>query len=267
MARVREGVKLDHFGVCRRDLPAHLAGDEAVRLPVDEEDGDGGALHGLGGVCVPQADARVQPRRQPDEGADDEIGKMYGRADSVDDRLGGGEGRVRDDAAHIGGQVEPGRHEDRRRAHGDAREDHGPVLAEALPDEFYPPEAVIALLHAVGDGVALAAAVGAMLDEQNVAATVEIGVHAGGEVPHGRAPVAVKADDEGSVLRRHIQPAPEPQPVRGGGVHCLERDLLEPDNEFLGIGSPGLQLRETGYVPVDVLPPVGGVEHSPVDAE
>ena len=68
MAGVGEGEAGDPGGVGGGHGLGHVGGDEAVVLPVDDQDGDVGVFHGLMAADVPKAEAVAE-----EKGADRQI--------------------------------------------------------------------------------------------------------------------------------------------------------------------------------------------------
>ena len=143
------------------------------------------------------------------------------------------------------------RQQHRRRTHGHAVERDGPLHARVLPHPVHPLGDVIALELAEREAFALAQAMRALVDEQQVAAAGDIQRRKlGAEIVLGVAVVAVAEDDRGMRMGHAVEPRVQARAVGRRGEHVLVRLLphgrdagartRERRPALLGLGRPAL---------------------------
>jgi len=261
VSRVGKRVQLDAFGICRPDRAAHLAGDEAVRLAVDQQDRHLRAADGFRRPGRVQVEAAEQPRRDRRADAREERGIPPAFDHAAEDLSRRGERAVRDHAAHVRWQRPARSGQHGRRAHRDADEQDRRLRAEAPQRPVDPAAQVAALFDAEGHRVPLAAALGALLDHQQVVSLAQDDLRPAAEVPRGRATPAVAADVQRRAVRAVVIPSAERQPVVRADAHALtgqRAQRVDHGDHFLAVRA---QIRRHGHGVVVVLLAVGRVEH------
>ena len=234
---------------------AVVQGDKGVRIAVEKQDGQVERRHAGRGIdgCEVQpiavqdahADARkrlLQPAR-----------RIRAVAHGVRDlELEAGVAAVGHDAGKLPLQLrELRRQQHRRRAHGHAVERDGPLHARVLAHPVHPLGNVIALELAEREALALAQAVRALVDEQQVAAAGGVQRRKlGAEIMLGVAVVAMAEDDRGMGVGHAVEPRVQARAVGRRGEHILVRLLLHGSDAgaharerrpaLLGVGRPAL---------------------------
>ena len=226
-------------------LAAHGAGDEAVVLAVQQQYGYVRVLHGLHGAGAAQVKAAEKPGGQTHKGHDRAGERHVLRADAAYYRLGRGVGAVRHYSRHVLRQRQFRGHEHARRAHGDADEEDGHI-AEALLCVLRPGQAVAPLLDAEGYRVPAAAAVGALVYQQDVVPGLERQPVPAAEVAQRVAAVAVELDLQWRAVAHVVIAGVQLHAVEGADADRLERPALQLGYQCAHFVSGGLVLLALG---------------------
>lgn len=190
-------------------LPPHGAGDEAVVLAVEEEDGRVAVRHGPGGGGLLRVKAAEEAAAEAQQGIDREDRQMGGADDALQNGGRRAVAAVGHDAGDVFRQLRPRRHEDGRRANGHAVE-HDLRVRPGVADHIIDPAAaVIPLADTEREAAPAAFPVGALVDEQDIAAHPNAKWQPAAEIALRRAAVAVKQQ--------------EPRRVRGCGIAASEQ--------------------------------------------
>lgn len=190
-------------------LPPHGAGDEAVVLAVEEEDGRVAVRQRPGGGGLLRVKAAEEAAAEAQQGIDREDRQMGGADDALQNGGRRAVAAVGHDAGDVFRQLRPRRHEDGRRAHGHAVEHDLRVRPGAADHIIDPAAAVIPLADTEREAAPAAFPVGALVDEQDIAAHPHAKRQPAAEIALRRAAVAVKQQ--------------EPRRVRGCGIAAAEQ--------------------------------------------
>ena len=237
VGRAGEGVPLDHGGIGVQNLPAHLAGNKTVVLPVDQKDRNRGVFHRVDGACGGEVEMTEDPGQNRSQKPGERGRQMHVPAYLPDDGEGRAVGTVGDDPADLRGKRQSGCHQDRRRTHGDSYQKDPGVRSEALDRVPDPVQAVPALFNPEGDGMSPAGAVGTLFDHQQIVPLPEDNLRAAAEVPGGSAAIAVEADVQGGAVMLMIVSAAEAEPVMGADRNRLIGKLAHGGDHRLDAGT------------------------------
>ena len=199
MVGTGEGMARDVFGIACSQV-AHFRRDKAVGLPMDDQNGNLCLCNFSPGIGFPDVEMSENQSTQNHEGLGQPQWDGHGFCHMEDDLQGVGIGAVCNDAFDIGGKLLLGSHQHRGTAHGDAVEENGSIVAKLVIGPFHPPQQVLPLHQAEGDGAALALAVGALVDQQQIMAHLLAQLASAGKVRHPGAAVAVEADVQGRAV-------------------------------------------------------------------
>ena len=130
------------------------------------------------------------------------------------------------------------------------------VFAETALGPADPVQAVVALLDAEGDGVAFAAAVGALLCHEDIVAGPEHDLDAAAEVPARCAAIAVEAEHERGVVALVVIAGAEDEPVVGTDLDRFVRDGVSRIDHLADLFAEDVHLGGVGDGVVIVLPVV-----------
>ena len=208
-------------GAVRIVLPRHIAGHEAVRLPVGEQHRHAALFQRLRRARRLRVEAPEDARAQPHEEVDGRDGQMALADDLFEDVARRGVAAVGDDAAHAGGQIERAGHQHRGRAHGDAVQIHRRgMIARLRP--LRPGEAVPPLVDAEGDGPAAALSVRALIDEDEPEPLRAVKRQNAAKIPRRRRTPAVKEQQKRLARLRAAHARVQPQAVEGSDLRFLK---------------------------------------------
>ena len=222
-------------------FPAHAAGDEIVRLAVEEDHGYPDPACGFQSGVRLQVKAAEDPCAQLHEGIGEPGRQLHGPDHLPDDIPGGGETTVSQHADDIFRQFPAGGHQHRGGTHGDTGEDDPAVRPEPADREVQPVKTVPVFPDAEGDGSALTAAAAPLIHDQGASAQGEAPVHTAGQVPLRVAPITVEHQLDGGAGGIFVVFSVEGQSVEG----C--------DGQLLLGQAPG------PFDPVGHLLPEGGI--------
>ena len=193
---VDEQVVFARGGIARLgvEVERHVGRDEDVLVAMHEEQGNARVLGGRDWVDRQQVDAALEVTEDQAGHVERGVaGGALGLEDGEHDVPDVGVCGVGNDGLYLGRKVlEVGGRDDRGTSHRVAVEHDGDVLALGGDQRLDPRDDVEALAPAHGDPAALAVAVGALLDEQQVVALLRVVAR----IEHALEPVAVPAVEE-----------------------------------------------------------------------
>ena len=237
-------------------FPAHGTGHEVVGLPVDEQDGDVRVGHRTAAVGVLGVKAAEHQRPQPPDGVHRphrQAGQVLRQA-AAGDLPRAGVAAVRNDAPHAARQVQRTGHQHGGSPHRNAHQEQRRLRPEAPCRPPGPGPAVVALLHAHGDGVPAAGPVAALVGQQHVEAQALAQGIAAQAVPAGKPLVPVEDDGQRRAVGVVVIPSGQPHAVvrrdvdrlagggrQGGGVPFHLRAVGQRADQFFGGQHLGLR--------------------------